>query len=191
MNGATTDVPGSPWDIRPLLIGARAPDVNLTTVNEESCSLNTAIARTPTVLLFYRGGWSPECGMQLAQVQELKPQLDELGYRIVALSPDGPSRLRETVEKLGLEYEMLSDSKMAAGCAFGIAFQLGESALGRYRKTGVSLEEWCGERHHMLPVPAVFIIGIDSRIRFEYVNPDDSVRPTPEILLAAARMTLG
>ena len=191
MDGATTDVPGSPCDIRPILIGAEAPDVDLTTVNEDSCNLNVAIARTPTLLLFYRGGWSPECGMQLAQVQEIKPQLDELGYRIIALSPDGPSRLRKTVEKLGLEYDLLSDSKMAAACAFGIAFQVGGSALARYRKTGVDLEEWCGERHHMLPVPAVFIVGIDGRIRFEYVNPDESVRPTPGMLLVAAKMTLG
>ena len=129
--------------------------------------------------------------MQLAQMQRLKSRLDELGYRIIALSPDGPSRLRQTIEKLGLEYDLLSDSKIAAARAFGIAFQVGEKARARFRKTGVDLEEWSGEQHHMLPVPAVFIIGVDGRIRFAYVNPDHSVRPTPEMLLAAAKMTLG
>lgn len=37
------------------------------------------------------------------------------------------------------------------------------------------------------PAPATFIIGTDGKVRFGYVNPDYTVRLTPEVLLAAAR----
>jgi len=72
-----------------------------------------------------------------------------------------------------------------------MTFQTGRKALERHRRAGLSLEGWSGEKHHMLPVPAVFIVCADGTIRFEYVNPDHAVRPTPELLLAAVRMTLG
>ncbi|HEY91223.1 MAG TPA: redoxin domain-containing protein [Dehalococcoidia bacterium] len=129
--------------------------------------------------------------MQLGQLQELKPQLDELGYQIVAVSPDLPARVKQTIDELGLEYELLSDSKMNLARAMGIAFQVDKRTLERYRKSGLDLEEYTGERHHLLPVPAVFIIGSDRIIRYEYVNPNHAVRPTPEIIMAAAKMTLG
>lgn len=129
--------------------------------------------------------------VQLGQLQELKQQLDELGYQIIAVSPDQPSRLRQTIEKLDLQYELLSDGKMTGARALGIAFQVDETTMERYRKAGLNLEDWSGEQHHILPVPAVFIASTDGTIRFEYINPDHAVRPTPELLVAAAKMTLG
>jgi hypothetical protein len=42
--------------------------------------------------------------------------------------------------------------------------------------------------HHELPVPAVFLVGTNLVIQFEYVNPDYSVRVHSELLLAAARL---
>lgn len=129
--------------------------------------------------------------MQLGQLQKLKPQLDELGYRIVAVSPDLPVKLKQTINKLGLEYELLSDSKMYLAQALGIAFRVNSKTLERYRNGGLDIEKHSGEQQHMLPVPAVFIIGTDSIIKYEYVNPNHAIRPTPEIIMAAAKMTLG
>jgi len=129
--------------------------------------------------------------VQLGQLQDIWPQVRELGYQVIGISPDRPSRLRETIEKLGLEYELLSDTRMTGARALGIAFQADRKTLEQHRTAGLSLEEWSGEKHHMLLVPAVFIVGADGTIKFEYVNPNHAVRPTPELLLAAARMTLG
>jgi len=114
-----------------------------------------------------------------------------VGYQIVAVSPDLPARAKQTIDELGLEYELLSDSKMNLARALGIAFQVNKKTLERYRISGLDLEECTGEQHHILPLPAVFIIGPDRIIRYEYVNPNHAVQPTPEIIMAAARMTLG
>ena len=110
-----------------------------------------------------------------------------MGYQIIAVSPDRPDRLKESVEKHQLNYVLASDSPMEAARAFGVAFQVDVETVERYRQVGVDLEEVSGEKHHLLPVPSVFIIGTEGIIRFQYVNPDYRVRLSADILLAAAR----
>lgn len=41
--------------------------------------------------------------------------------------------------------------------------------------------------NHLLPVPAVFVIDREARIRFRYFNPDYKERLSGEALLKAAR----
>ncbi len=83
----------------------------------------------------------------------------------------------------------MSDSKMIGAQAFGIAFQVAKETLVR-RNFGTELEDASGEEHHLLPVPAAFIIGTDGIIKFEYVNPNHLVRIKPDLLLAAAKAAL-
>ena len=47
----------SPDQIRPLLIGAHIPDVTLVTPDHQPVVLRDALAKQPTVLIYYRGGW--------------------------------------------------------------------------------------------------------------------------------------
>ncbi len=53
----TTAIPDSAHEICPLLVGERVPPVTLKTVDGRPFDLRAAIARKPTVLIFYRGGW--------------------------------------------------------------------------------------------------------------------------------------
>ena len=52
--------------------------------------------------MFYRGGWCPYCNLALRTYQqELLPQLDAFGARLVAISPQSPDESLSTVEKAG------------------------------------------------------------------------------------------
>lgn len=126
----------------------------------------------------------------MGQLQRAKPQLAEMGYQIIAISPDRPEKLRYTNKKLRLDFPLLSDSKMAGARTFGIAFELDEKTLERYKSLNIDLEDASGENHHWLPVPSVFIIGTDGIIKFEYINPDYHVRINRDLLLAAASASL-
>ena len=125
--------------------------------------------------------------MQLGQLQKIETELLELGYRILAISPDLPENLKASVEKNSLGYVLLSDSKMEAAKAFGLAFRVDEKGYQRLSGFGIDLESASGEKHHLLPVPAVYLVGEDGIIQFQYVNPNYKVRLTPEVLLAAAK----
>lgn len=182
------DIPVSAQDVRPLLIGSAVPDVTLKAADGSDFSLGAAVVRKPSVLIFYRGGWCPYRNLHLGQLQAAEPELLKLGYQILAISPDRPEKVSEGAEKVN--YTLLSDSAMAASKAFGIAFRVDDATVERYKGFGIDLETASGDRHHLLPVPAVFITGTYGRIHFVYVIPDYKIRLAPEVLLAAARASM-
>jgi peroxiredoxin len=186
----TPEAPSSPQKIRPVLIGAAVPDVTLETVAGEQFDLKKSLTDKPGVIIFYRGGWCPFCNRHLAQLQEIQSKLVDLGYQVLAISPDQPTKLAESQEKIKPSYTLLSDRHMTAASAFGITFRVDDATLVKYRGYGINLETASGENHHLLPVPSVFIVGKDGKIGFTYVNPDYKVRIDPDVLLAAAKAVL-
>ncbi|MFC2169539.1 peroxiredoxin-like family protein [Acidobacteriota bacterium] len=181
------DIPDSADKISPLLVGAKVPSLVLTSIDNELFDLNEAIAQKPAVLIFYRGSWCPYCNRHLSELKDAEAELIELGYQIFALSPDKPENLKTTLEKNEIKYTLLSDSKMEAASAFGIAFKVRDETLTRYEEYGIDLEASSGEKHHLLPVPAVFLVSTDGMILFHYVNPNYKVRLKKEVILAAAK----
>lgn len=125
--------------------------------------------------------------MQLGQLQSIESALINLGYQIIAISPDRPAKLQESMQKRELRYQLVSDSKMEGAKAMGLAFRVSEETLDQFGKWGIDLEAASGERHHLLPVPAVFVLNEEGVIEFQFVNPDYRVRLDPEILLSVAR----
>jgi hypothetical protein len=76
---------------------------------------------------------------------------------------------------------------MTAAVQFGLAWQVPESLVEKYTTYGIDLDAASGQTHRVLPVPAVFVVGTDGVVRFQYVNPDHRVRLDAGVLLAAAK----
>jgi len=126
--------------------------------------------------------------VQLGQLQKIEGELLELGFRIIAISPDSPDSLRTSIEKAGLSYSLVSDRGMEAARGFGLAYRVAEATADAYAKSGIELARVPGEAQPLLPVPAVFLVRTDGTISFSYANPDYKVRLDPELLLSAARL---
>lgn len=175
--------------LEPLAVGERVPDVSVRDVDGEAVSLRAAAARKPTVLIFYRGGWCPFCTRHLAGVQGVVPELEALGYQILAISPDRPEKIAEMTEgeELELRYTLLSDSKMDAARAFGLAFRVDAKTIEKYKGYGIDLVDASGEKHLTLPHPAVFIIDAEGTIRFAHAEADYKVRLAPAKIVAEAK----
>ena len=109
-----------------------------------------------------------------------------MGYQLIAITTDRPSQMRTTIDENDLSYEVLSDSAMTAAAAFGIAYKLSSDTVVLYKGYGVDLAASSGMSHGVLPVPAVFIVGTDGVIKFQYVNPDYSNRLSGDVLRSAA-----
>jgi peroxiredoxin len=174
-----------PHQVHPVLVGSQAPDAPLRTLDDQATTLRAQLAGKPTVLVFYRGGWCPYCNLQLSELRHLVPELAGSGFQMIALSPDRPLKLAQTLDQHELPYTLLSDSSATAMQGYGIAFRVDDATVGKYADYGIDLSAASGESHHALPVPSVFVIDAAGVIAFSYVNPDYRTRVPLRILRAA------
>jgi peroxiredoxin len=179
-----------PADICPLKVGSHIPDVDLATIDGTTINLRDRVREKPTVLVFYRGGWCPYCNTQLEQLRGVETTLLQMGYQLLAVSADRPSKLQESRERHSVGFTLLSDSSMAASRAFGLAFQMDQASVQKYLEYDIDLEKASGQEHHQLPVPAVYIVGTDRLVYFAYAHPNHRVRLDPDLLVAAAQSAL-
>ncbi len=175
-------------EVKPLQTGDRVPDVALTNADGLAFPLKKLLKNQPTVLIFYRGGWCVYCNTQLGQLKQIETPLQKLGYQIVAVSPDGVEKIRESLKKHDLTYMLVSDSDAAAAKAFGLAYRVDDATYEKMKKDyGIDLEAHSGKGHHILPVPAAYVLDQQGKILYSYYNPDYKVRVDPQALLQAAQ----
>lgn len=173
-------VADSPQNISPLLIGEKIP--NTTLVDLEGKALETdKLFSKKSIIVVYRGGWCPYCNAQLADMQGIEKEIINLGYQIIAVSPDAPEFLKETEEKGKLSYKLVSDSEGKFSQAVGIAF----SAPEKYGKMLGKFSD--GKNTNWLPVPTVYVINDKNEIEFLYINPDYSKRLKGDLLLSVLK----
>ncbi len=175
-------------DAQPLPVGQAIPDAALKTIEGEATTAKAVLGGKPTVLVFYRGGWCPYCNTQLSGLRTIMGDLAELGFQLIAVSPDSPQSLNAGLEKTEVEYQLVSDSSGEWIRALGIAFELDPATRKKYLGFGVDLEQASGgETHHLLPVPSVYIVDEAGMIQFQHSDPDYAVRMDNDALMAAAQ----
>jgi peroxiredoxin len=175
-------IPDKAEDISPLLIGEMIPDVVLKAPDASDHSLSDILSEKPTVILVYRGGWCPYCNVHLADMQGAESEIIELGYQIVAISPDSPENLQLTGEKNKLNYRLFSDGDGTFMKALGIAFKAPDRNIEKLKKNSAGLNEG------YLPVPSVFVVDTSGIIEFEYINPTYKTRLGADFLLAVLKV---
>jgi peroxiredoxin len=188
---AAAVVPDDPSKVVPLALGTTIPTVAVRDADGSERRLGPQTITQPTVLIFYRGGWCPYCNTHLGELRHAEGPLLELGYELLFLSADRPELLYSSLKEPGIRYTLLSDARMDAARAFGIAFRVDDATVAKYKAFGIDLEATSGEAHHQLPVPAVFIVDRRGIVQFAYANPDYKVRLSSEDLLSEARRVAG
>lgn len=106
-------LPGDVMDIEPLIIGETIPDITLENHQGEPINLLDESSEN-TLFVFYRGGWCPFCSAELAELASIEDQLYDLGINIVAVSPDRPQFLRQTMNDTDLSYTLLSGMQIGS-----------------------------------------------------------------------------
>ncbi|HSG52454.1 MAG TPA: peroxiredoxin-like family protein [Rheinheimera sp.] len=191
---ANTPIADSPEQVTPLLNGLTIPAVYLTDSQGKKVALTELVKQKPSVLVFYRGGWCPYCNAQLAALREIEPRLTQLGYQLIAITPDSVASINKSLMDTGgqkLNYTLLSDSQFVASSAFGLAYYLDDKTAAAYKgKLGSLITTEAGSEKVVLPVPAVYIVNTDGEALFSYVHINYKTRLHSELLLKAAELAL-
>ena len=96
-------------------------------------------------------------------IQDIEKDIIALGYQVVAISPDAPSFLKQTLDKKELQYQLYSDSEGVFFQAVGIAFAREKPKLDKYSE---------GKNPGFLPVPTVYVLNAKQEIEFIVVVTD-------------------
>lgn len=174
----SAQLPEKAEDISPLLIGETIPEITLLSASGKEQNLMDLISEKPTVFLIYRGGWCPYCNAHLSDIQTAEDRIIELGYQIIAVSPESPENITASSEKSKLGYSLLSDADGNFISKLGIAFK----APDRYSERLLANSD--GLNTGFLPVPSVFVVDKEGKIVFEYISPDYKTRISSKLLLA-------
>ena len=182
MNG----VANSAEEAKPLKAGAPLPNPTVMNLDGKKVSLKSVLGKKPSVVIFYRGGWCPFCNRQLGDLARYKDELAKKGYQVIAISPDQPQELKKTMEKNAVTYTLVSDFNADAMKQFGVAWKAPDEMVNTYKeKYKVDLEQYSGAKHHVLPVPSVYVINAKGQITFAHANPDYRVRLDGKQIIAA------
>jgi peroxiredoxin len=163
----------------------------LQNVEGDPVSLKALTMAKPTVIIFYRGGWCPYCNRQLAGLKDVEQKLVELGYQILAVSPETPAQLQAQKLQTKFAVDLYSDASLETIRGFGIGFYVQKKKQDMMKsKWDIDLTSDKQTGSAVLPAPAVFILDQQGKVKFSYVNPDVRTRISPELLYQAAKLSL-
>lgn len=176
---------------RAVKAGETAPDFTLPDVRGDSVTLSALLRDGPVVLTFYRGGWCPYCNLQLRAYQRALPEIEALGARLVAVSPEAPDNTLTTAQKNELAFPVLSDVDGAVGRAWRLTFELSDELRGLYAANGMDLARINAAGRWELPLPATYVIARTGVIALAFVDVEYRRRLEPEDVLEALRTLRG
>jgi peroxiredoxin len=176
---------------KPLKVNQAIPESLLLDMNGNEVKLNDLVAKQPSVLIFFRGGWCPFCSAHMAELVKIRPELEDLGYQIIAITTDKPALLQESISKHKMEYVLLSDPDLKVAAGFGIRIEINDRYKQHLsRDRGMTLSETTGVNDDYLPIPSVFVVDTSGLVKFVHSDENHRVRISNEALMAAVRATL-
>ena len=144
------------------LQGEAAPDFELVTADGRRIALRD-LRGAPVILAFYPADWSPVCGDQMGLYNEVLPEFERYGARLLGISVDGMWCHRAFAENRKLRFPLLADFEPKGAVA---------KRYGVYRERDGTTER------------ALFVIDAAGVIRWRYVSPID-VNPGADGILEA------
>jgi peroxiredoxin len=125
--------------------------------------------------------------MELEALMEINSEVQELGARIVVLTPEMERYTRALHKKLNPHFDILTDLHHEIAEQFGLVFTFQDYLRDLYRAWGNTLDRFHDESGYRLPMPARYIIDSNNLIRSAEVNADYTIRPEPLETLSLLR----
>ncbi|MFZ5949341.1 MAG: thioredoxin-dependent thiol peroxidase [Candidatus Rifleibacteriota bacterium] len=133
-----------------LKAGDKAPAFSLKDQNGKGFS-SKDLAGGKFLVYFYPRASTPGCTVQACSVRDSLAVFRRAAFKIVAISPDQPEKLKKFDEKQGLGFTLLSDPDMSIASAFGVVGEktsFGKTSIGIIRSSflidekGRVIEAW-------------------------------------------------
>lgn len=141
-------------------LGQEAINFNLPDQDGNPVSLADFKNQRHVLLIFVRGDWCPGCHMMLRTYEKNNEKFRARNIFAMAIGPDPVGVNRGMVEKLGLDFKVLSDEGQKTAMLYGVQLSHYENNFSENYEEGI-------------PLPASFLVDKQGVVR--YVSRPDKV----------------
>lgn len=135
------------------------------------------------VLFFYRGQWCPYCNKHIQQLQDSLNLLTAKGAYVVGVTPETGANIGKTIEKTHASFSIIHDEGYKIMKAYDVNYVVDDAMFGKLKAYGVDLENNNGNKDHVLPVPATYVIDHSGNIIYVHFDKDYRNRPAVSTIL--------
>jgi peroxiredoxin len=143
-----------------VAINSPAPPFSLPDQNNNTVSLSDFHGDRHLLLIFVRGDWCPGCHMMLRTYQKEAERFKSKNIFVLSIGPDPIGVNREMVERLNLDFKVLSDDGQKTAMQYGVQIGEYDNAFAEKYDEGI-------------PLPASFLVDKNGIVR--YVSRPDKV----------------
>ncbi|EAY27381.1 peroxiredoxin-like family protein [Microscilla marina] len=138
----------------------------------------------PLILTFYRGFWCPYCNADLVNLNKHVQEIEYLGAKLFAVSPELPVYSQKIISTQRLKYGILYDSNNQLAAQIGLKWFMKEPLKSLYRdQFNINLNQYHGDQEWALPMPARVLVGKGGIIKYIESDPDYRKRPNVDALI--------
>lgn len=183
--GGLEAIRNTPYGVNALRVGDQAKDFRLPNASGGEQTLAALLKEGPLVISFYRGGWCPYCNLEFKALSDALPKINQLGAKLIGISPELPDNSMSTKEKHQLPFDLLSDVGNKVAREYGIVMDVPPSMVPLYIKWGLDVPKSNGDESWELPIPATYVIDEDGKVTFAFVNKNYTERCEPAEIIKA------
>jgi peroxiredoxin len=164
--------------------GAFAPEFTARDNSGKTLNLKTLLkSHKAVVLFFYRGQWCPYCNKQIKQLQDSLQLLTDKGAYVIGVTPETDDNINKTIDKTHASFSIIHDKDYQIMKAYDVNYTVNDETLSHLKKYGIDLEKNNGNKDHVLPVPATYVINSSGKISYVHFDKDYTRRPPVSSLL--------
>ena len=176
------------WSDNALRVGDSFPALELTDGSGARFSLARILGRSPLIVSFFCGHWSPYCNLELRAFNALLPKIQALGARFIPVVGQDAELNFSTQRCNRLSYTLFSDPDLAAARACGLVMTLPDVMTDAMEQLGIDLPGYVPGRPYEMSMPASYLIDSRGKIIYSFVDEDFRHRAEPEALLSALQL---
>jgi peroxiredoxin len=166
-------------------IGDIMPGFMLPDQDGRMVTLEQLLETGPAVISFHRGHWCPYCRVTMAGMAEIEERIAP--HALVAISPERQKYTRALRAEAGATFPFLSDVGSGYALNLGLAVWVDDAMADMIEQAGWTIPDYQGLAGWIMPIPAVFVVGEDSRIIARYVDADYRRRMELEAILSVLK----
>lgn len=169
-------------------LGDTMPEFLLPDDQGRLVSLSRLLETAPVAIAFHRGHWCPYCRLNAVGLAEIEDEIKPV--QIVAISAETQTYTREIKQEAHAHFPFLTDFANGYALSLNLAIWIDDDMSSLIAGAGWDIPKYHGAQGWIVPIPSVFVVGQDGRIKARHIDPDYRRRLELADLRAAALAAL-